>query len=175
MSGISKDICPYCESTNYYQEIYMDCINCGHKEKINSSGLESHIKEIGNNWDANLVNSLQSKIDELILWKEHAMEVMYPMQELGEAIGLNFGESIHDKVLPYIEKQKIIVSRFKEEANKWFEKSKSQSETITKLREGLGEIGTANLNISHGDMTALIWKFKRKANLLLSELKNNVS
>ncbi len=106
MSTIPKDVCPYCESTNYYQEIYMECINCGHKEKINSSGLESHIKGIGNSWDANLVNNLQSRIDELISWKERAMEVMSPLQEIGKAMNVKLGESIHDKILPYIKELK---------------------------------------------------------------------
>ena len=42
--------------------------------------------------------------DELDGWKEAAISVMPPMQEIGKALGLTLGQSIHDKILPGIQR-----------------------------------------------------------------------
>lgn len=49
----------------------------------------------------------QKEIEELREWKRQAIEVMPPLQEIGKATGVKLGESIHDKILPYIEKQHV--------------------------------------------------------------------
>jgi hypothetical protein len=40
------------------------------------------------------------KLNQLKKWKEEAISVMPPMQEIGEEIGVGFGQTIHDKILP---------------------------------------------------------------------------
>lgn len=46
--------------------------------------------------------ALRAERDELAGWKESAMSVCPPMQEIGQALGVSLGESIHDKILPGI-------------------------------------------------------------------------
>ena len=78
----------------------------------------------------------------LVRWKQESIEVMPPIQEIGKAIGVKLGESIHDKILPYINKLqqeneglRNIIDRFKEEANKWLDKSKKQDSEIESLKK----------------------------------------
>ena len=40
--------------------------------------------------------------DELAAWKESAITVWPPSQEIARAIGVQLGESVHDKILPLI-------------------------------------------------------------------------
>lgn len=46
----------------------------------------------------------QQLIEALKSWKRQAIAVMPPIQEIGKAIGVKLGESIHDKILPAIER-----------------------------------------------------------------------
>lgn len=52
------------------------------------------------------------RIGELEQWKKEAMEVMPDYQKIGQLLGINLGESVHDKIVPGIEKMK--------EALKWY-------------------------------------------------------
>lgn len=53
-----------------------------------------------------IVDSLLRELEVLRRWKAEAIEVMPDMQAIGKALGLRIGESIHDKILPGIEKLK---------------------------------------------------------------------
>lgn len=44
--------------------------------------------------------SLERERNELRRWKAEALSVMPPLQEIGQEIGVPFGQSIHDKILP---------------------------------------------------------------------------
>jgi hypothetical protein len=46
----------------------------------------------------------QRENEQLKQWKTEAMEVMAPIDKIGKAIGVKIGESIHDKILPAIER-----------------------------------------------------------------------
>lgn len=50
------------------------------------------------------IRGANDQIDQLKQWKTEAMEVMAPMQEIGKAIGIKPGQSVHDKILPAIER-----------------------------------------------------------------------
>lgn len=56
------------------------------------------------NADAETIKGLQDELEELRQWKRQAIEVMPPYQEIGKLIGVKLGESIHDKILPAIER-----------------------------------------------------------------------
>lgn len=56
------------------------------------------------NADADTIKRLMEDNEQLKQWKTEAMEVMAPMQEIGKAIGGKPGQSIHDKILPAIER-----------------------------------------------------------------------
>lgn len=73
-----------------YQEEY-DAI-CAHF----SSGWEAHSR-----WQQG-----QEEIEELRRWKAEALKVMPDFQAIGNALGIPIGETIHDKILPGIEKLK---------------------------------------------------------------------
>jgi hypothetical protein len=93
------------------------------------------------------------KIAELEAWKESVIEIIPPMQELGEAMGLQFGESIHDKVLPYIkslQKDKEIIEELKDHAETW-------ERTAMSYRNVAEELAKSN--------EAVVFNFKRVAEL----------
>ena len=48
------------------------------------------------------VKALTAEITALSEWKESAIAVMPPMQEIGREIGVKWGDSVHDKILPWI-------------------------------------------------------------------------
>lgn len=50
--------------------------------------------------------SVDADLQQLRDWKESAMLVMPDYQAIGKAIGVKLGESVHDKILPWILKQK---------------------------------------------------------------------
>ena len=67
------------------------------------------------------IESLKKERDELKAWKESAMKIMSPMQPIGHAMNVGLGESIHDKILPYIESLKAENERLKVLIKKaWF-------------------------------------------------------
>jgi uncharacterized protein YacL (UPF0231 family) len=47
-----------------------------------------------------IARRLERERDELRRWKTEALTVMPPYQEIGQEIGVTFGDSIHDKILP---------------------------------------------------------------------------
>jgi hypothetical protein len=72
------------------------------------------------------IESLRKENEELKAWKESMLSVMPPIQEIGKAIGVKLGDSIHDKILPYIselqkkvEEWKQAYAEAKEEVNVW--------------------------------------------------------
>jgi chaperonin cofactor prefoldin len=53
---------------------------------------------------------LERERDELKRWKE-AVSVMPPMQEIGKEIGVVFGQTIHDKILPELIRRRETLER----------------------------------------------------------------
>jgi len=49
-----------------------------------------------------IIGALYRRIERLEDWKTEAISVTPPMQEIGAALGLPLGVSIHDKILPGI-------------------------------------------------------------------------
>lgn len=54
----------------------------------------------------------RADVRELEKWKESAISVMPDYQEIGKAMGLTLGASIHDKILPFIVEQKAKLAKF---------------------------------------------------------------
>jgi hypothetical protein len=48
---------------------------------------------------------LQHEIEQLRAWKESAKQVMPDMQKIAKLIGVPLGQSVHDKIVPYLEQQ----------------------------------------------------------------------
>ena len=57
------------------------------------------------------IAELEEEIERLKEWKESALKVMPPMQKIAKTLDLPLGESIHDKILPEIERLKAKVER----------------------------------------------------------------
>lgn len=74
------------------------------------------------------------ELAELKAWKESAMSVMPPMQEIGKALGVRLGESIHDKILPGIERLKGYMNAYETELQRIFERY-GYSETAEVLKK----------------------------------------
>jgi hypothetical protein len=55
----------------------------------------------------------EKECEELKAWKESMLNVMPPIQEIGQVINVKLGESIHDKILPFIEELKAENERLK--------------------------------------------------------------
>jgi hypothetical protein len=53
----------------------------------------------------------EHKVNELLQWKHSALNVIPDMQKIGELIGVPLGESVSDKIIPWIEKAKEIMFR----------------------------------------------------------------
>lgn len=56
----------------------------------------------------------QEKAEQLEAWKQSALSVRLPMQEIGKELGLTLGDSIHDKILPAIKTIKPLVEALEE-------------------------------------------------------------
>jgi len=63
-------------------------------------------------WEEQLI----AERDQLKKWKEEAISVMPPMQEIGEEIGVGFGQTIHDKILPELIRRREAKDRSRERA-----------------------------------------------------------
>jgi post-segregation antitoxin (ccd killing protein) len=61
-----------------------------------------------------LEEQLIAERDQLKKWKEEAISVMPPMQEIGEEIGVGFGQTIHDKILPELIRRREAKDRSRE-------------------------------------------------------------
>jgi hypothetical protein len=48
------------------------------------------------------LEKLRRELRTLRKWKSEAMEIMAPIQDIGKEIGVPMGQSIHDKILPWI-------------------------------------------------------------------------
>lgn len=62
--------------------------------------LEGIIKE-----NARIVDLISEELQQLRQWKEEAISVMPDMQRIGKLIGVKLGETVHDKIVPYLEAQ----------------------------------------------------------------------
>ena len=51
-----------------------------------------------------MTNSAEKELQELRLWKESAMAVMPDYQRIAKLIGVPLGQSVHDKLIPFLEK-----------------------------------------------------------------------
>jgi hypothetical protein len=54
---------------------------------------------------------LERERDQLQRWKEEAISAMPPIQEIGEEIGVVFGQPIHDKILPELIRRRETLER----------------------------------------------------------------
>jgi len=81
----------------------------------------------------NELAAAQSELSQLRAWKESAMLVMYPYQEIGEEMELTLGQSIHDKILPFIKRLKSELNV----AKKWMEE---QGECIRRLGDKIVDL-----------------------------------
>jgi len=107
----------------------------------------SNIIQHGYHLASEQIQEKDKQIAELKEWKSQAIEVMVDFQEIGKAMNVGLGETVHDKILPHI---------------------KSQSATIAKLREGLEKIAQMS---DPGDPFKGIVYMKNIACDLLSETK----
>jgi hypothetical protein len=63
---------------------------------------------------AEFARRLERERDQLKIWKEGAISVMPPIQEIGEEIGVVFGQTIHDKILPELIRRREELERARE-------------------------------------------------------------
>jgi hypothetical protein len=63
---------------------------------------------------AEFARRLERERDQLKIWKEGAISVMPPIQEIGEEIGVVFGQTIHDKILPELIRRREAIERARE-------------------------------------------------------------
>ena len=63
---------------------------------------------------AEFARRLERERDELKIWKEGAISAMPPMQEIGEEIGVVFGQTIRDKILPELIRRREELERARE-------------------------------------------------------------
>tara|TARA_R110000868_G_scaffold360906_1_gene622949 strand:- start:166 stop:459 length:294 start_codon:yes stop_codon:yes gene_type:complete len=69
-------------------------------------------------WDyKNLCEQLEQEAIELKAWKEAAMSVSPPLQEIARELGLPLGQSIHDRILPAIQRLKAEIDHLKFKIN----------------------------------------------------------
>ena len=125
----------------------------------------SRIKAAMQEWEQIQNKVKDERIKELEAWKESAMIVMSPVQEIGKAMGLQLGVSILDKVVPFIEELKKDRDWFMRAHNQLLQDNVELQNKSTKLREGL------EAALEQVDKTETRLKILQ----LLSELKNNVS
>jgi hypothetical protein len=91
----------------------------------NQVELKSIISKRGDLKDrAPRVEKLIAERDELKIWKEGAISVMPPIQEIGEEIGVVFGQTIHDKILPELIRRREAKDRAREIIAKLASKAK---------------------------------------------------
>jgi len=82
----------------------------------NQAELKSIISKRGDLRDrAPRVEKLIAERDELKRWKEGAISVMPPIQEIGKEIGVVFGQTIHDKILPELIRRRETARRLERE------------------------------------------------------------
>lgn len=73
---------------------------------------------------AEFARRLERERDELKIWKEGAISVMPPIQEIGEEIGVVFGQTIHDKIIPELIRRRDAKNRSREIITKLASKAK---------------------------------------------------
>ena len=73
---------------------------------------------------AEFARRLERERDELKIWKEGAISVMPPIQEIGEEIGVGFGQTIHDKIIPELIRRREAKDRSREIITKLASKAK---------------------------------------------------
>jgi hypothetical protein len=73
---------------------------------------------------AEFARRLERERDELKRWKEGAISVMPHIQEIGEEIGVGFGQTIHDKIIPELIRRRDAKNRSREIITKLASKAK---------------------------------------------------
>lgn len=76
--------------------------------------------------DESMEGQQQGELEQLRAWKESAMSVMPDYQAIGKALGVKLGESVHDKILPGVERLKGDAIKFAE----WISKGGYISTTL---------------------------------------------
>lgn len=55
--------------------------------------------------------ALAAKVKELEAWKKEAISVMPDLQAIGKELGLEIGDTVHDKILPALKKRRVLIER----------------------------------------------------------------
>lgn len=76
--------------------------------------------------------TVTDEVERLQYWKESAISVTPPMQEIGEALGVRLGESIHDKILPRIQALRTGLAAVEKERDE----ARKDTELLNKLVDG---------------------------------------
>jgi hypothetical protein len=70
-------------------------------------------------------------------WKQSAISVMPPLQEIGRELDLNLGESIHDKILPSIQKLKQQLATEREQKRELMDELHAANDRLAQAAESL--------------------------------------
>lgn len=62
---------------------------------------------------------LERELAEAKAWKESAMRVLPPLQEIAKELNLPLGLSIHDRILPAIQKLRAELAEARKDASRW--------------------------------------------------------
>jgi hypothetical protein len=91
------------------------------------------------------VDEYQKEIQQLKHWKESAMSVWPDMQKIGDLIGVKLGGSVHDKIIPAIEKMQSEIQHLKSSRVKDIEDAITEGMDIG-FDEGHGIINRVEAN-----------------------------
>jgi predicted RNase H-like nuclease (RuvC/YqgF family) len=205
MSIIDQNLCPIChkhlwackcEKTEPMIPTIEDVLK---KYDPTYSGMKAAMQ-----WEQIQNKVKDERIKELEAWKQMLFSVWPDMQAIGKEINVPLGESVHDKILPFIKRLKLERDKFEggdelkskkivelesgiEELKKdrdWFMRAHNQllqdnvelQNKSTKLREGLEELNKEMKMYDDLDDPSVgdFLTFTKRIRQLLSELKNNV-
>lgn len=69
----------------------------------NGEPAMDRIYEFATAYASSLRGTEERELEQLRAWKESAIEVWPDMQKIGKLIGVQLGDSVHDKIIPWIE------------------------------------------------------------------------
>lgn len=74
----------------------------------------------------NIIGERNKEIERLKAWKQSAISVMPDMQAIGKALNIPLGQSVHDKILPGIERLNGLIRIAFDKSNMWRGESKEK-------------------------------------------------
>jgi hypothetical protein len=126
----------------------------GHEQKFGPSEIEALLEQ-EEEQIAMWVDFSLAENAELLAWKQSAMEIMSPLQDIGKELSVRLGDSIHDKILPAIQRLNA-------------KKTAAEAEVV-KLREALAGSRKAHddeghaWNLLNGQLKAEVVKLREAA------------